>query len=422
MRIFRDLLWTAVAVLAFVALLEVGMRLAGVRYEYSFYESDPVIYTTYRPNADGWEVKEGENHVRINSLGMRDRERRVLPAPGAIRIALLGDSLVAATQVPLEKTMAQVLEGTLNTRLGSSGHSFEVLNFAQGGSTLAQQYLMLRNRVWDFQPQIVIVFVSPISVPTCSRRLDTVAAPKPFYLIREGRLVPDPRSHPPAAASLEARRRNGKLKNLMNQYRLLLLLRQAIGEGAEKVAKVEAEIVTLASGRSAEAETEADDERYVYPVDIWFREHANPEVEQAWQVAEGLLGRIAEETRQHGAELWLGSIGTEVQENPDVTERTAYLKTRGYEAVGYSEERFEALAKREGIPYLGMSPRMLAYAERNNVSVRGFFNTPPNRGHWNQVGNAAAAGIVFGELFEHSAVIRSLRAKGLQANRSGPDR
>jgi hypothetical protein len=422
MRIFRDLLWTAVAVLAFVALLEVGMRLAGVRYEYSFYESDPVIYTTYRPNADGWEVKEGENHVRINSLGMRDRERRVLPAPGAIRIALLGDSLVAATQVPLEKTMAQVLEGTLNTRLGSSGHSFEVLNFAQGGSTLAQQYLMLRNRVWDFQPQIVIVFVSPISVPTCSRRLDTVAAPKPFYLIREGRLVPDPRSHPPAAASLEARRRNGKLKNLMNQYRLLLLLRQAIGEGAEKVAKVEAEIVTLASGRSAEAETEADDERYVYPVDIWFREHANPEVEQAWQVAEGLLGRIAEETRQHGAELWLGSIGTEVQENPDVTERTAYLKTRGYEAVGYSEERFEALAKREGIPYLGMSPRMLAYAERNNVSVRGFFNTPPNRGHWNQVGNAAAAGIVFGELFEHSAVIRSLRAKSLQANRSGPDR
>jgi hypothetical protein len=406
----------------FVALLEAGMRLTGIRYEYSFYESDPVIYTTYRPNAEGWEVKEGENHVRINSLGMRDRERTVTPAPGTIRIALLGDSLVAATQVPLEKTMAQVLERTLNRTLGQAGQTFEVLNFAQGGSTLAQQYLMLRERVWDFQPQIVMVFVSPISVPTCSRRLDTVAAPKPFYLIRDGHLVPDPRSHPPAAASLEARRRNGKLKNLMNQYRLLLLLRQAIGQGAEKLQKVEGDIGALARGSSAEAQTDGDDDRYVYPVDIWFRAHASAEVEQAWQVAEGLLGRMVEEAHQHGAELWLGSIGTEVQENPDPAVRNAYLETHGYHQIAYSEERFEAFAKRAGVPYLGMSRRMLDYAERHHVSVRGFFNTPPNRGHWNVVGNSAAAGIVGGDLFERSTVIRAARARSLQAHRNGPDR
>lgn len=422
MRIFRDLLATAVVTLAFVGLLEVGMRLAGVRYEYSFYESDPVIYTTYRPNAEGWEVKEGENRVRINSLGMRDRERSVVPAPGTIRIALLGDSLVAATQVPLEKTMAQVLERALNNSLGRPGQSFEVLNFAQGGSTLAQQYLMLRTRVWDFQPQIVMVFVSPISVPTCSRRLDTVAAPKPFYLIRDGRLVPDQTSHPPAAASSEARRRNGKLKNLMNQYRLLLLLRQAVGEGIERVERVEQRIGAAIEGQSAEAETESDDERYVYPVDIWFRAHASAEVEQAWQVAEGLLGRIADETRHHEAELWLASIGTEVQENPNTPERLAYLESHGYQAVGYSEERFAALAKREGIPFLDMSPRMLDYSERNQVSVRGFFNTPPNSGHWNEVGNAAAAGILLHELFERSAVIQNARARSLQAHRAGPAR
>jgi hypothetical protein len=68
-----------------------------------------------------------------------------------------------------------------------------------------------------------------------------------------------------------------------------------------------------------------------------------------------------------------------------------------------------------------MSPRMLAYAERNNVSVRGFFNTQPNRGHWNEVGNSAAAGIVIGELFERSSVIRSAQAKSLQAHRTSPD-
>jgi hypothetical protein len=172
--------------------------------------------------------------------------------------------------------------------------------------------------------------VSPISVPTCSRRLDTVAAPKPFSLI--------------------------------------LLLRPAVGQGAEKIGRMEGKIGALAKGTFAEAQAEAEDERYVYPVDIWFRAHASAKVEQAWQVAEGLLGRIAEEARQHGAEP------------------------------------------------------MLDYAERNHVSVQGFFNTPPNRGHWNEVGNAAAAGIVIGELFERSAVIRSARAESLQAHRAGPDR
>lgn len=149
---------------------------------------------------------------------------------------------------------------------------------------------------------------------------------------------------------------------------------------------MEGEIGALAKGPFAEAQAEADDERYVYPVDIWFRAHASAEVEQAWQVAEGLLGRIAEQARQHGAQLWRAPIGT------------------------------------EGIPYLGMSRPMLDYAERNHVSVRGFFNTPPNRGDWNEVGNAAAARIVIGELFERSAVIRSARAKSLQAHQAGPDR
>ena len=82
MRTFRDLLVTAMVAIAFVAIFEGGLRLAGVRYEYSFYESDPVLYTTYRPNAEGWEVKESENFVRMNSHGMRDRERSVAARAG----------------------------------------------------------------------------------------------------------------------------------------------------------------------------------------------------------------------------------------------------------------------------------------------------------------------------------------------------
>lgn len=405
MRIFRDLLATVVVVIAFVALFEGGLRLAGVRYEYSFYESDPVLYTTYRPYAEGWEVKEGENFVRMNSLGMRDRERSIEPAPGTVRIALLGDSVVAATQVPLEQTMGQVLERRLSSEFSRTGARFEVLNFAQGGNTLAQQHLMIRERVWAFRPQIVIVFVTPISVPTASRKLDTVAAPKPFYIMRAGQLIPDPRNHPPAASAPAARRTNGILKNVMNRYRLLLVLRQASDHGLDKLRALRH--VT----RSADASTNAEPDQNKSPMDIWFGPPTRPEVDEAWQVVEGLLGLIAEDTHRHGTELWMASIGPAVQENPDARNRLAYLSAQGYTGT-YSEDRFEMFAKKHGIPYVRMSPRILAHAERHGVSVRGFFNTQPNQGHWNVEGNAVAAGLIGDELLARSHALRTLREVG----------
>ena len=117
-----------------LATLEVGLRLAGAKYECSFYESDPVLYTAFRPNAEGWEIKEGENFVHINAYGMRDRERSLIAAPGTTRIAVLGDSMVAAQQVPLDNTMSQLLETKLNAELGTPDHPIEVLNFAVGSS------------------------------------------------------------------------------------------------------------------------------------------------------------------------------------------------------------------------------------------------------------------------------------------------
>jgi hypothetical protein len=401
MRTFKDLLLTAVAVIAFLAVFEVGLRLAGVRYDYSLWEADAVLYSKFRANAEGWEIKEGENVVRINSHGMRDRERSFAAAPETTRLALLGDSFVAAVQVPLEKTMAQVLERRLTSTIGGPYHSVEVLNFAQAGGTLGQQYLMLRDRVWPFQPQIVLVFVSPVSVPTTSRQLNTLSGPKPFFLIRDGQVVSDPQNRPPAA-SLEVQRRHAMLTNLMNRYRLLLLLHQATSEGLDRMTEW---VHALPRGFSAVPNNASAPHR-IYPVDIWFGPPSDPEVERAWQVAEGLLRLMAEDTHRHGAEFWLVSIGTEIQESPNALDRTSYAEAHGYTRLtSYSEDRFEMFAKGQRIPYIRLVPGMREYAERNNVSVRGFFNTSPNRGHWNEYGNAAAAGIIADALREGSDVL-----------------
>ena len=85
MRCFKDIAIAAGAVLLVLSLFELGLRATGAKYESSFYESDPVLYMALRPEAEGWEVKEGENFIKINSLGMRDKEHSLSPAPGTTR-------------------------------------------------------------------------------------------------------------------------------------------------------------------------------------------------------------------------------------------------------------------------------------------------------------------------------------------------
>src|SRR5271165_6780609 len=155
MRCFKDVCIAISAVLGVLLLFEVGLRATGAKYESSLYESDPILYMALRPNSQGWEAKEGENFVKINSWGMRDEEHTLAPSPGTKRIALLGDSMIAAAQVPLEKTMAKVLEAKLQGALGpgtpgasmagsgtsgSGNRPVEVLNFGVGGYTLAQEF------------------------------------------------------------------------------------------------------------------------------------------------------------------------------------------------------------------------------------------------------------------------------------------
>src|SRR5580698_7005300 len=193
MGFFRDICVTLGAIVLTITLFELGLRAAGAKYESSLYESDPVLYMALRPGAEGWQAKEGENYVTINHWGMRDGEHGLSPAPGTLRIALLGDSMIAAEQVPLEKTMAKLLESRLQNQVGTATHSIEVLNFAVGGYTLAQEYLLLQTRVWNFHPNIVILFLSPSSVPSYDKRL--YAANIPFFVMRDGQLVPDPANH-----------------------------------------------------------------------------------------------------------------------------------------------------------------------------------------------------------------------------------
>lgn len=399
---FRNAIVAGMAALATLALVEIGMRMAGVKFEPSLYQPDPVLYATWRPNAAGWTVEEGENFVRINGLGMRDRERTVSVLASTFRIAVLGDSFMAAQQVPLHDIATQVLERDLNG-LVPDGKRVEVLNFAVGGYALSQMAMLLDRKVWMFQPDVVMVVVSTLTVPNAYRKTKSLGE-LPFFSLDGDRLVPDRANAPPHPSS-ESLERHRIFGDLLNEFRLLGLVRAA----------QQSDLRTIFSLQRARPPNRAVDRRPADFMNAWaYRAPApNSNLLTAWKITEATLRSMIEDTRRHGREFWLVQIGGAIEEEPDESLRNAFLKANSLENFDYATDRYRELARSEGIGFVALAPGMRQYSESHDVRLRGFFNTPTHAGHWNEHGNAVAARLIEQRLSTGSAAFaRFIRSDG----------
>jgi D-alanyl-lipoteichoic acid acyltransferase DltB (MBOAT superfamily) len=92
-----------------------------------------------------------------NRWGMRDQEYDQAKPERALRIALLGPSHVMGNGVGDGETFEALVEAKLNESLVPARYSkVEILNFGVDGYALSQQVAMLEERVFAFQPDIVI--------------------------------------------------------------------------------------------------------------------------------------------------------------------------------------------------------------------------------------------------------------------------
>jgi lysophospholipase L1-like esterase len=148
---------------------EALLRILGYRpiYEtYSrptlFWAHDPVLGWSHPPGARGeyvgprpWPI-EFQTPIEINAEGLRGPELEPLPAGGR-RVLFLGDSMVAAFEVPYEQTFTALLEPILSERLGAE---VQVLNAGVRGYGTDQSYLYYRARARAFRPDLVVLFHS----------------------------------------------------------------------------------------------------------------------------------------------------------------------------------------------------------------------------------------------------------------------
>src|SRR5690606_3914579 len=95
--------------------------------------------------------------VRINSHGLRDRERSLEKPAGSRRVLVVGDSHVEALQVELEDAIGPQLEQRLRASLGT----VEVVSAGVSGYGTAGELLLFRSLGWRFEPDLVVLAFYP---------------------------------------------------------------------------------------------------------------------------------------------------------------------------------------------------------------------------------------------------------------------
>jgi lysophospholipase L1-like esterase len=381
-----------------LSVAEVALRIIGYSYP-EFYVTDTSRGYALRPNAAGWYRKENEVYVQINSDGLRDREHSKSKPANTIRIAVIGDSYAEALQVPLEAAFWQVLQTQLNS-CGGGPNRIEVINFGVSGYGTGQELLTLREHVWEYSPDIVILAVTTNNDITDNSRVLKKARDVPYFVLQDNQLLLDESFR----STAEFKSRESAIGRFGRWFRDHFRVVQAIMEG-HRAARLR-----IAAWRSqknpATPQTDTQPAAQLAPRseelgtdNLVYREPVDPTWKDAWQVTEKLIETMRDEVRSHNAKFLVVTLSNGIQVAPSAQVRADFMKRIGATDLFYPDHRIKDLGTRDGFEAINLAPDLLAYAERNNVFLHGF-GADLGSGHWNEKGHQIAGEILAQKICE----------------------
>jgi hypothetical protein len=355
-----------------------------------FYAPDYYRGVALRSNVAGTYQREGRNHVSINSAGLRDREHEIAKPADTIRIALLGDSYCEAMQLPMEQTFWWLLQHRLESCSQFAGKHVEVINFGVSGYGTGQELITLRQQVWQYSPDIVMLLVTTNNDISDNVRVLKKTNQIPYYYFNGNELVEDDSFRTSPAFRWRAFSRVGTwfrdhLRTVQLGYEIQLLIKTKLDE---RRARQQAAAPAPASTKAAEQpspEITVESMIYLKPRDaVW---------NEAWHVTEGLINEIQREVEQKSARFVLVIGSNPIQVHPDRALRERFRSYVGVNDLFYPNQRLAELANREQINFLDLAQPMEAYAEQNKIFLHGFGNQLGN-GHWNSEGHRVASQLI----------------------------
>lgn len=341
----------------------------------NFHTSDPQLGWWHKPNSSGLWKDEGEAFIEMNSEGLRDREHTKSKPPNTWRIAVLGDSFTEALQVPVQSTFWSIVEKKLNQCPALKGKNVEVINFGVHGYGTAQQLLVLRQKAWEYSPDLVLLaFFNGNDVINNSRELEYDLY-RPFFVKKDDQLILD-RSFqllPPSERNKYSVSWVDHLPGwLVNNSRILQLLKKF--DLNQKKAVLSKQF-NLLSAQNFQPPTEKK----------W---------QDAWEVTEEILTLMNQEVTAKNAKFFVATIGDPVAVLPDPKSRQDYLQKNQIQDLFYPDKRIKNLGERENFPVLMLTPPFQRYAEANQVCLHGFPNALECQGHWNDKGHQLGGDLI----------------------------
>jgi len=347
--------------------LEIALRATGFSRP-AWYQPDPQLGWTLRPETRGWYTEEGRGYVWISPAGLRDRSHTELKPKGVYRVAVLGGATAEAMQVAFNEAFWWRLESALQ-KCAPPGRQVEVMNFGVSGYSTAQARSMLELVASHYQPDLVLLaFSAAEDVPQNSARL---AGSKrgPF----EGRQVAGWERYAWVAAD---RFRAAQLANIgWTRYEAW---RDASGAQAATPAASPAggpELAALAPPR-------------------------DPAWTEAWAVTDREIERMNAFAAAHKARFAVAMVTQAAQVDPDAGARRSARAALGVPDLFYPERRIGELGRRDGFAVIPLAEALQRRAEGEKVYFHGFRNGGLGRGHWNEGGHRAAAAIIGRSLCE----------------------
>lgn len=398
-RILAKLALMLMGVLFGVGIAEIALRVAGYSYP-EFYQLDLTRGYALRPGVEGWYRKEGEAYVRINTDGFRDREHSVAKPAGTFRIAVLGDSYPEALSVSETEAFWAVMERKLQECKAFGGKRIEVLNFGVSGYGTAQQLLTLRERVWKYSPDLVL-----LGITTNNDITDNVRALKktdqiPYFVYKADQLTLDDSFK--TAPSFVRRR------SVINRFGRWLrdnsrVVQAAVaGHHAFKIQvaswrKVNPQPVQPDKPQSIGEATQREDQlarsEELGTDNLIYLAPGNAVWNDAWRVTEGLILTMRDEVRSAGARFVVVTLSNGPQVLPHRQVREALERRLGITDIFYPDKRIASVGKREGIPVIMLAPEMQKTAEESGAFLHGFGANIGN-GHWNAAGHRTAGELI----------------------------
>ena len=378
-----------------VVIGEIGLRVARVEgypkipdvadsAPTGFHTADRNLGWTLKPGASGEWKGEGASFVQVNSEGLRDREHTKEKPPNTLRVAVLGDSFTEAIHVPVEQTFWSKLERKLGNCNAIKGkQKVEVINFGIQGYGTAQELIMLRKKVWNYNPDIVVLaFFIGNDVINNSPKLEYDLYRPFFRYDASGNLVADMsfRNLPPIDRNQKAVSFVDRMPSfIVNNSRILQVIKKVDLE--RKKRQLSEDFTALSS------------KNFNPPEDAAWKD--------AWRVTEGLIVKLHNEVAQKNADFLLVTIGDPIQVDRDPVKRKKFMQEHKIQDLFYPDRRLEKLGARQGFRVLNLTEQFQGYTEKFQVCAHGFDNSVPCGGHWNELGHRLGSILINRNLCEN---------------------